>query len=38
LKFKFSYKEGKEDGIWVGYFENGELNGREVYRNGVKIE
>jgi antitoxin component YwqK of YwqJK toxin-antitoxin module len=31
------YKNGKEDGAWIGYWENGQLWYKGIFKDGVKI-
>ena len=32
---KVSYKNGKEEGEWVGYHRNGQLSSKGSYKNGL---
>ena len=35
LRFKGNYKNGKPDGLWEEYEENGQLWSKENYKNGI---
>jgi hypothetical protein len=36
-KKQASFKNGKEDGPYVGYYDNGQLWRTETHKNGVKV-
>ena len=35
-QFLGSFKNGKEEGYWVGYYDNGQLNFKGDFKNGKK--
>ncbi len=32
------YLNGKPDGLWRGWYESGELQGEELFKNGIKVK
>jgi len=33
-----SFRNGKKEGLWVGYHDNGQLSHKGTYKNGVKVK
>ena len=38
LSYKYNYKDGKKDGVWVNFNQDGSLKKTETWKDGEKID